>query len=650
MSSRANRAQDAPKAREQRAEDFMDEEDLADAADAQRLQTSASFAGLGRTEDDAGRRGALVDILKTEGETMGVKLLRRMGWRDGQGLGPRLRRRARLEDDDREEESRDDREDGHWFAPANPPCTTLVTKNDSKGLGYQAEARMDSTFTFHGRGGNRVDGGEEDDRVGGPLLPSEKPEASNRSVRGGFGVGILNDTGSDDEDPYAIGPRISYHRVLGGTKKANRKGTRSSSDTGRTSLGASARLAGSKHVFVSKKLASSSKAGFQKCHDGRLPLEGFLLSARSEPLPPTLAHRDRRYPPPEIPKDWRSSKKPAPSHDAAPYQSTAEAARASTLNPRSRATLLGEAPLPGKSVFDFLSPAARDRIASASGRTTLPPGRGEAGPTGDALSDETRRGQGLDLMPHLDRDVAFKALGRGVGSWMPYAEDESKRARYRAFLEIEAGLRAGGPERSPGTSADDWLKELHEFAHAAQIFKPMTGMMASRFTSARSQVESQATGKSDTASVFSTEDLLRRAESKAEDPAEAAAKVGMFGPLTRSTQTFYPTRLLCKRFNVRPPLHVGPDPEASSTATGHGGDQMTTTSTALPTKSLELVSPTTVMDLLRDSGTVGGPRSFPAPVKPEVVIDTERNQALEAERPGEAVFKAIFGSDSENED
>ena len=627
----------------------MDEEDLADAADAQRLQTSASFAGLGVTEEDAGRREALIDILKTEGETMGVKLLRRMGWRDGQGLGPKVRRRARLEDDEGEGESKDDGEDGHWFAPENPPCTILVTKNDSKGLGYEAEARMDSTFAFHGRGGDRVDDGEEDDRVG-PHLPSEKSGTSNGSVRGGFGVGILNDTGSDDEDPYAIGPRISYHKVLGGTKKANRKRPKPSSDTGRTSLGASARLAGSKHVFVSKKLASSAKAGFRTGHDGRLPLDGFLLSAGPEPLPPAVAHPHRRYPPPEIPKDWQSSKKPAVSHDAASYQSTAQAARASTLDPRSRATLLGEAPLPGKSVFDFLSPAARDRIASASGRTTLPPGRGEAGPGADALSDEARRGRRFDPVPHLDRDVAFKALGRGVGGWMPYAEDESKRARYRAFLEIEAGLRAGRPERSsPSTSAEDWLKELHEFAHAAQIFKPMTGMMASRFTSARSQLGSQATEKSDTASV-STDDLLRRAESKAEDPAEAAAKVGLFGPLTRSTQTFYPTRLLCKRFNVRPPLHVAPDPEASSAAAaGQGGDRRTTASTTLPTKSLELVSPTTVQGLLRDSGAVGGPLSFPTSNKPEVVIDTERNQALEAERPGEAVFKAIFGSDSEDE-
>jgi len=31
-------------------------------------------------------------------------------------------------------------------------------------------------------------------------------------------------------------------------------------------------------------------------------------------------------------------------------------------------------------------------------------------------------------------------------------------------------------------------------------------------------------------------------------------------------------------------------------------------------------------------------------------VDVEKNEALEGERAGEAVFKAVFGSDSEDED
>ena len=35
---------------------------------------------------------------------------------------------------------------------------------------------------------------------------------------------------------------------------------------------------------------------------------------------------------------------------------------------------------------------------------------------------------------------------------------------------------------------------------------------------------------------------------------------------------------------------------------------------------------------------------------PSAVIDTDRNEALEQERPGQALFKAIFGSDDEDSD
>jgi hypothetical protein len=33
----------------------------------------------------------------------------------------------------------------------------------------------------------------------------------------------------------------------------------------------------------------------------------------------------------------------------------------------------------------------------------------------------------------------------------------------------------------------------------------------------------------------------------------------------------------------------------------------------------------------------------------DVVVDRERNEALERERPGDAVFRAIFGSDDEDD-
>ena len=160
----------------------------------------------------------------------------------------------------------------------------------------------------------------------------------------------------------------------------------------------------------------------------------------------------------------------------------------------------------------------------------------------------------------------------------------------------------------------------------------MSGAMASRFTSASSGPK----GSSDEAADSSDATGLHRPAAKPQDPAEAAAHIGMFGPMTRSSISFYPARLLCKRFNVRPPGHVQQDPAASAPSGG--------TQTAPGPK--ELVSQAVMIELVHAVGATSG--SGPPP-RPPVVVEPERNDALEADRPGEAVFKAIFGSDDEGD-
>ena len=75
----------------------MDEEDIADAAETQRVQTAQGFVGLGSTQDEATHRGTLIDLFRIDEETIGVKLLKKMGWKEGQGVGPKVRRKARLD-------------------------------------------------------------------------------------------------------------------------------------------------------------------------------------------------------------------------------------------------------------------------------------------------------------------------------------------------------------------------------------------------------------------------------------------------------------------------------------------------------------------------------------------------------------------------
>jgi len=640
----------------------MDEEDMADAEEAKKLQTTDSFAGLGTRTEAETTGDSFMEILKTGGETMGTKLLKEMGWREGQGVGPKVRRKARIDEDRGQEGALT--EETHLFAPEDSQMISFIRKDDRKGLGFEGEVGLYGSKTPTTAPAQNDDSGEEGDGLGsfGDLANGEKTK-SKKQDKGGFGVGILNDNGSEDEDPYHMGPSISYNRIIGGDKKRKKK-----LEAGRS---ASNPLLKSKPVFISKKSASSMGKSIRRCHDGRLPLDGFVLSSNPDPLK-LIPSQNGKYPPPTIPEGWKSAKmssKPS-ALDSTPYQSSADVAKASNLSPKSRARLLGESQLPGKSVFDYLTPNARTKIADATNNPNLPPAFGEASSNLPKSGSRTLN----SLVPLLAREIALAALGRGTGGWMPYAEDPAKRARYRLFLEIRASLRPDGtlPDRADGASNDEWGNEMNEFAHAAQVFKPMTGMMATRFTSASSapKLASDNVKLEGNADSADEPQLLSQPAGKKKTPAEEAAAIGMYGPLTRSVENFYPTRLLCKRFNVKPPAHVQVDPgeappgfDEMASRAGHGpGEPTPTHSTALPQKRLELVGKRDMDDLKMSGGRMRGFEQFQqstegngdAALKQEelenqAVIDPDRNDALEKERPGEAVFKAIFGSDSEEE-
>lgn len=630
----------------------MDEEDKAEAEEARNLQTTDAFAGIGSTAGQRSQDDTFMDILKTSGETMGVKLLKKMGWREGQGVGPKVRRKATLDED--QEPGGESDQQTHLFAPENSSMISFIRKNDRKGLGFEGEERLSEGRNVAGSTKPADPATDEEDTIAfGALKNGSKIKKKKPERKGGFGIGILNDNGSDDEDPYQMGPSISYNRIIGGDKKKKKKLEASRS--------AANPLLNSKPVFISKKIgAGKASVGFRRCHDGRLPLEGFVLSSNLDPLSSILS-QDGKFPPPKIPPDWKSSKTPSNPNISASaqstYQSPATVAAASKLSPKSRAALLGETVLPGKSVFDYLNPSARARIASATNNPNLPPALGEADPQ---LSSHPKTLS--SLIPSLAKEIALTALSRGTAGWMPYAEDPSKRSRYRIFLEIRAGLRPEGtlPDRAPGASNDDWANEMNEFVYAAQIFKPVTGIMASRFSSSSSapKLASDNVKLDSSAGVEGGPQLLTQPTAKTKTPAEEAAAVGMYGPLTRSKESFYPTRLLCKRFNIKPPAHVQVDP--GDVPPEHGAPPPTH-STAMPQKRLELVGKRD-MDELRMSG--GGMRSVGVEVKDEagggrelgggqgreeVLVDPERNEAIEKERPGDEIFRAIFGSDSEDD-
>lgn len=155
------------------------------------------------------------------------------------------------------------------------------------------------------------------------------------------------------------------------------------------------------------------------------------------------------------------------------------------------------------------------------------------------------------------------------------------------------------------------------------VFKPMSRLMASRFTSSSSSLP---------ASSDTTTPLIHVPAEKTEDPAEAAAKINMYGYLTRSTTDFYPTRLLCKRFNVKDPHPMAAGEEEPKEK-----------------EDTSLINAEAVKELKREARGIG--TYDLANIEPEeaVEINADRNEVLEGERAADEVFKSIFGDDSDDE-
>ncbi|KAL5372269.1 hypothetical protein DPSP01_013625 [Paraphaeosphaeria sporulosa] len=598
----------------------MDEEDKAAAAESRELETAQSFATIGRVGDS--QNDALFGLFVTEEETMGVKIAQKMGWRRDQGVGRKVRRPACSDDAAGAT--------AHTFAPKDSRMMSAAREEvNRKGLGYQSEARLGAT--------------EEREPEDRPMLalpwlegPS-KTKAPKKAApkKSSFGVGVLNDTGSDDEDPYELGPRIKFNKSLGKDKKPKKP-----------SKFAKAGVEGI--VFKPKKASGETSARPQLSHDGKPPLPGFVLATHIIEL--TIK---KRYPPPKIPSGWISSKSSAEPANTKSRQSISDAARSSTLDAKARASLLGEKLLPGKSVFDFIPKDVRDRLATMTGKVNLPQGRGEGAPEGFQDPNSTKPKDLWTFVPILDKGTAAAALAKGATGWMPYAEDPNKRARYVSFLELRAGLKADLPERAEKASVSEWAKELQEFAHAAEVFKPTTGLMASRFTSSTST----SLPGSGSGSSTPNENLLRKPAPRPQDPAEQAAKLGMYGPMTRSTFPFYPSRLLCKRFNVKPPPDM-PPADADVDGASFGGRTEEAVSKSAMDKMVHEVLSKGAPALQRPAWMGATPEESPkasgaSPVAPEgghATVDVERNDALTQERAPEDVFKAIFGDDDGDDD
>jgi len=159
------------KAAQARPEGFVDEGDLNEATEVQNVETTTGFSGIGSTEEELGRRVRQVTPLglPTPGpavqDTIGAKLLKRVGWKEGQVIGSNVQGKAAIDG------AMENTGKNYSFAPAEGAVVRLKRKNDAKGLGYVGEDR----------------------RPKGKESAIERPAAKAEKRKGdGFEVGALN--------------------------------------------------------------------------------------------------------------------------------------------------------------------------------------------------------------------------------------------------------------------------------------------------------------------------------------------------------------------------------------------------------------------------------------------------------------------------
>lgn len=394
-------------------------------------QARPEFDTLGSTADDVARQhadreaagGAIPgpapsELIMPVGEPMGKKLLKTMGWREGQGVGSRVRRKRRrpvLAGGDESEEDlpeqaraglgRKARElldkGGLTFAPKNTDLKAqmVVAKTNLHGIGHDPFKDAPEFGTSRGirdaeavtrgvysTGALVVRASDADSSSLAKVGLSREPPAASALHRGSRGNhGFVLDDAEDDVYEEGFG-KEAYDEAL----EADGGNTAAESSLVQT---AKAWASGGADGEEEPTLASRRYA---RCpSDGRLPPVGFIVASRPDGM-------QKHWPPPIPPADFQ----PVCSFDDSvvnPLRSPARVGNGAGLDASRRAQLLGESrPLPlgdvssvppvvpqqdsaglpqGSSALSFLSPSARKKLLDAA--------RGGGGPSGASSSSTT---------------------------------------------------------------------------------------------------------------------------------------------------------------------------------------------------------------------------------------------------------------------
>ncbi|GAV00533.1 hypothetical protein RvY_11366 [Ramazzottius varieornatus] len=544
QSSRQSKAE----ARRQRPEDYMDNEDFGDYGIApKKISTKESFASS-KLGDDQRRYGVtgppdklLRDLIVPLTESYGVVLLKKMGWKPGQGIGPRITFREKHKSlvkegkastlSEREICEKDELAAGKLFAPEDVTPLAMTPKTNFHGIGYRGLAVPTGLLSSHTAGSSASRFSLFDEPVSSTALAVPTARHKSKKAKGmsgqAFGVGAFED---EDDDVYSMDDLSRYDRVLGGTDEVKNRGK-----------------------AVPLKAIQEG---------GRKVIEGFEKSERK-------LSSMRIFPPPNIPRGFTGERglltSLPPKIQTVPEETSGT--RYTKHDAKTRENILNEeenrstnkekeAPREIKTVFDLIPTNQRSRLPVFQKAETLvetlpvvsnvKEKEKEAKAAGVASVEEQRK-------QHVSMLAGMSATLDGKTTFKPFEKDPKKQKRYEMFLQRRNNQSREAMEEvwmETGTNLTEWDREQEkfEFLRAAALYKPMNGLMAARFTSEKGEKETNEVEVSVDSGAVSKE-------------RKAAVEKKLYGKLTRDVFEWHPDRLVSKRFNV-------PHPYPNSTMVG----------------------------------------------------------------------------------
>ncbi|KAM3828770.1 G patch domain-containing protein 1 [Vipera latastei] len=540
-------------------EDFMDEEDLSEHGIAPKeITITDAFASQSKDKIQKKARqlaeivapipGATVldEFITPAKITIGIDLLRKMGWKEGQGVGPRVKRKPQKQkpepgvkiygcalppgSEDSEEEEDEYQPENVTFAPKDVMPVDLTPKENVHGLGYKGLDPSKALFGTSEESLNVFSLGSEDLSRLGDVRHSK---GRKLGISGqAFGVGALEE---EDEDIYAVESFSKYDTVLKDEEPGD----------------------GLYGWTAPRPFKSREK---EKKYLGKI-LDGFCLASKS-------ASPAKSYPPPDLPRDYR------PIHYFRPVikatgenshlvqalaESTGKLQRDAAFQSRHQKTaserreVLGETGLKGPtaSVLEYLSDKDKERIQEAKQAVQQQQQQLKADTVPQQSAYNKFRAPPVSQTPQTCPLMLGSQLATtGSADFKPFASNPEKQKRYECYLENLARGKKDVPESCLDSSMTEWERgrERDEFSRAAVFYKTSSSILSSRFTPAKLEDD------------IDKVDIPRDQETNLDDKA-AAARMKMFGKLTREKFEWHPDKLLCKRFNI-------PDPYAESCIVG----------------------------------------------------------------------------------